>query len=223
MRMVLKDRVGLLGDVHAEDSLLADALARLADSGIETILCVGDVADGPGNLDRACEFLASHHVITVGGNHDRWLLADTVRDLPDAHHRSQLAPSSLAFLRSLPPTREFSSSMGQVMLCHGLGANDMAGVSTDDFGYALESNFELQTLIRERAFDVIVNGHTHKPMVRRFGQLTVVNAGTLFRHHTPGYVVVDFSSGDVTWHGLAGSAGEGRLLGTIRANAVDAG
>jgi predicted phosphodiesterase len=99
----------------------------------------------------------------------------------------------------------------------------MAGVSTDDFGYALESNFELQTLIRERAFDVIVNGHTHKPMVRRFGQLTVVNAGTLFRHHTPGYVVVDFSSGDVTWHGLAGSAGEGRLLGTIRANAVDAG
>lgn len=219
--IVLKNRVGLLGDVHAEDALLSEALGRLADSEIETILCAGDVADGPGDVDRACELLSQHHVITVGGNHDRWLLADTVRDLPDANHCSQLAPSSVAFIRSLPRTRELSSPMGRVLLCHGLGSNDMAGVSPDDFGYAIESNLELQGLLRHGAFDIILNGHTHKPMVRRFGRMTIVNAGTLFRHHTPGYVVLDFASGDVTWHGLGDSARERRLLGALRADETD--
>ena len=115
--------------------------------------------------------------------------------------------------------------MRQIARCHGETRRNVACRRSAQrwFGYALESNLDLHSLIRERAFDVVINGHTHKPMVRRLGQLTVVNAGTLFRHHTPGYVVVDFASGDVTWHGLAGSAEEGRLLGTIRVQDVDAG
>jgi predicted phosphodiesterase len=91
----------------------------------------------------------------------------------------------------------------------------MAGVSPDDFGYALESNFELQALLQEGAFDIVLNGHTHKPMVRRFGRMSIVNAGTLFRHHTPGYVVLNFQSGEVMWHGLGACAREQRLLGQL--------
>ncbi len=216
MESILRNRVGLLGDVHAEDALLAEAIRRLAVIGAETILCVGDVTDGPGDVDRTCALLAAHHVVTVCGNHDRWVLSDTVRDLPDAVRRDQLAPASLAFLRSLPATRELSSPFGRVLLCHGLGANDMAGVTPDDFGYALECNFDLQRLVADDELRVVLNGHTHKPMLRTFGRLTIANAGTLFREHGPGFVVLDFSSGDVTWHELGTAAGNSRLLGSLR-------
>ncbi|NUP12307.1 MAG: metallophosphoesterase family protein [Polyangiaceae bacterium] len=214
---ILENRIGLIGDVHAEDALLSEAIRRLADAGIETILCTGDIADGPGDVDRACELLAAHHVLTVSGNHDRWVLTDSVRNLPDAVRRDELASKTLAYMRALPRTREFSSRFGRVLLCHGLGTNDMAGVSPDDFGYALESNLELQRLMLDGEVSIVLNGHTHKPMLRRFGQLTIVNAGTLFRKHNPGYVVVDFSAGDVVWHALEGSAADQRALGCLRA------
>lgn len=92
----------------------------------------------------------------------------------------------------------------------------MASVKPDDFGYALESNVELQQLVAEGAIRVVLNGHTHRAMVRTFGQLTIVNAGTLFREHEPGYVVVDFSDGEVSWHGLTAPAPAERNLGYLR-------
>jgi predicted phosphodiesterase len=212
--LVLDGRVGLIGDVHAEDRLLELALTRLRDSGAETILCVGDLTDGPGSIDRVCALLAEHQVITVSGNHDRWVLGDTMRDLPYAIGRSEYSASALAFLRSLDRTHELSSSRGRVCLCHGLGTNDMAGVMPDDYGYGLEFNTELQALIADPDLAIVLNGHTHKPMVRHFPGLTIVNAGTIFHEHEPGYVVVDFDRGGVTWCSLESEAIQ-RTLGSL--------
>lgn len=213
---ILADRVGLIGDVHAEDRLLEGVLAELAAAGVETILCTGDIADGPGSVDRACALLAEHHVIAVRGNHDRWVLGDTVRNLPDAVRLSALAPRTIAYLNGLPRTYAFSSELGGVMLCHGLGKSDMSSVSADDTGYALESNFDLQSLIADPDLQIVINGHTHSAMLRHFPGVTVVNAGTIFHRHDPCYVVADFSSGEVTRHGLSG-ARETRVLGSLRA------
>lgn len=214
MSSVLSGRVGLIGDVHAEDRLLELALTRLRDSGVERILCVGDLTDGPGSIDRVCELLAEHHVITVSGNHDRWVLTDTMRDLPYAIWRNQLSKDTLAFLRNLDRVHEMSSGRGRVCLCHGLGTNDMAGVTPDDYGYALEFNTELQALIADPDLAIVLNGHTHKPMVRHFPGLIIVNAGTIFHEHQPGYVVVDFDRGGVTWYSLEDESVQ-RTLGSL--------
>lgn len=223
MRNVLENSIGLIGDVHAEDQLLQDAISRLSEAGVERILCVGDVADGPGSVERACRLLADHHIATVRGNHDRWVLSDAMRDLPDAVRRDALASGTLAYLHGLPRTLEFSSPRGRVMLCHGLGSNDMSSVGPDDFGYALESNLDLQQLLADDEIQLVFNGHTHKPMVRHFKGLTLVNAGTLFREHDPGYVIVDFSSGDVKWHGLASPTRDSRSLGSLQCSPDEAG
>jgi predicted phosphodiesterase len=211
---VLDGRVGLIGDVHAEDRLLEIALERLSDAGIEKILCVGDLTDGPGSIGRVCALLTEHQVVTVSGNHDRWLLTDKMRDLPYAIWRNQLSAGAVAFLRGLDSTRELSSSRGRVCLCHGLGANDMAGVMPDDFGYGLEMNFDLQRLIADPDLAIVLNGHTHKPMVRHFAGLSIVNAGTIFHAHEPGYVVVDFDQGGVTWCSLESESVQ-RTLGSL--------
>lgn len=207
--------IGILGDVHAEDVLLERALAELTALGADALLCTGDIPDGPGNLARCCELLAEHGVTTVRGNHERWLLADTMRDLPEAHRRHQLPDEVIAFVEALPATQRLSSSLGEVLLCHGLGDDDMGSVLPDDRGYALEVNDELHRLRQNPTVDIVINGHTHRPMVRHFDGLTIVNAGTLLHRHDPGFVFANLETGRVDYHRLHARAGERVRLGSL--------
>ena len=81
---VLAARVGVIGDVHAEDALLRNALDHFSTSSIESILCTGDVVDGLGSAQKCCDLLQEYGVLAVRGNHDRWFAEGTFRDLADA-------------------------------------------------------------------------------------------------------------------------------------------
>jgi putative phosphoesterase len=190
-------RVGLIGDLHAEDEALEFALTELKKLGADTLLQVGDIADGPGDLSRTIALLLEHQVQAVRGNHDRWLLGNQFRELPYANELAQVAPAVLTFLQQLPVTREFRSPRGHVLLCHGLGSNDMAGVKPDHEGYDIASNTDLQQLIAERRYRFVLNGHTHRPMLRTFGALSIVNAGTLLRDFERCFSFVDFERGEL--------------------------
>jgi predicted phosphodiesterase len=190
-------RVGLIGDLHAEHEALAFALTELRKLGAETLLQVGDIADGPGDLTRTVELLREYEVLSVRGNHDRWLLGNQLRELPYARQLSDVAPIVVDYLSSLPVTLEFRSPRGHVLLCHGLGTNDMVGVKPDHEGYDISSNTELQRLITERRYRFVLNGHTHRPMLRTFGPLSIVNAGTLLRDDERCFTYVDFERGEL--------------------------
>jgi putative phosphoesterase len=189
-------RTGIIGDVHGEDVRLENAL-RFMQERSEKVFCTGDVVDGAGDVNRCCALLQEHEVVTVRGNHDRWLLEDSMRDLTEATPLAELNQESLAFLQALPLTHAFDTVAGRVLLCHGMGENDMQRVTPDDYGYALEVKYELHDLINAREFRIVIAGHTHRPMVRDFGGLTVINAGTLYRNHKPRVLLVDFASGEV--------------------------
>jgi len=195
--MQVLGRVGLIGDLHAEDEALAFVIAELGRLGADTLLQVGDIADGPGDLTRTIELLVEHRVLAVRGNHDRWQLADELRTLPHARLRSEIAPSVVEFLSALPPTRALGSPRGHVLLCHGLGHNDMVGVKPDHEGYDIAMNQELQQLIAEKHFSFVLNGHTHRPMLRAFGQLSLINAGTLLREYERCFTFIDFERGEL--------------------------
>lgn len=193
-------RIGILGDVHAEDELLESALNFFAGENLDSVLCTGDVVDGAGDANRCCELLRQFDVLTVRGNHDRWILENTLRDLPDATPRDGLTSDNLTFLRGLSSTRFFQTTAGTLLLCHGMGENDMQGVTPNDEGYALEFKDELQRLRREKTADFIIAGHTHRRMVRDFGGLVVINAGTLFRIQQPCVATADFNQRWVQFH-----------------------
>ena len=190
-------RVGLIGDLHAEHEALAFVIGELTRLGAETLLQVGDIADGPGDLDASIALLKEHRVLAVRGNHDRWLLSGQARDLPFATKLGQASQASLDYLLQLPVTRELRSPRGNVLLCHGLDKNDMVGVRPDHEGYDIIWNTELQKLIAERRYRFVLNGHTHRAMLRTFGSLSIVNAGTLFREYERSFTYVDFERGDL--------------------------
>jgi putative phosphoesterase len=184
-------KFGLVGDIHAEDERLDAALAIFRRERVDQVLFVGDVVDGKGDVDRCCALLAAANALGVRGNHDRWLLEDRMRTLPNAHHRSELAPQSLALLSALPATRDITTPRGLLLLCHGVGDDDMQRLKADDEGYALESNLALAIVTDARRWTYAVGGHTHERMVRSFGDLIFVNPGTLAFDHAPCCAIFD--------------------------------
>lgn len=202
-------RLGIIGDVHAEDERLRVAITAFEREGVDRILCCGDVADGHGDVDRACALLVAHDVKTVRGNHDRWLRDDDMRTLPNAHRMTSLAPRSIELLKSLPATITIDVPGGKLLLCHGVGENDMCRLMESDSGYAISSNEDLLKVLFDPSISLMVCGHTHAPMVRRFERgagrpaLVVVNAGTLAREDDPGFVLLDLAARRAVFHRIA--------------------
>ncbi len=188
-------RCGVIGDVHTERVRLQGVLTHLRALGLEHIVCTGDVPDGPHGareVDACCALLGAAGVYTISGNHDRWLQDSEMRDLPGATDRHELTQATLDFLAALPVTLSLRTPSGSLLVCHGMGEDDMAGLQSFDRGLALESNEALQELLRQRRYRYVVAGHTHRPMVRAIEGITFINAGTLLGGQSPCCAVADF-------------------------------
>lgn len=202
-------RFGLIGDVHAEDERFGVAISAFAREKVDRILCCGDLVDGHGDVDRTCSTLALHGVTTVRGNHDRWIREDELRTLPNAHRMTELSPLSIEMLKTLPRTVLIDVPGGKLLLCHGVGENDMCCLRDFDTGYALASNDDLLKVLFDASITIMVGGHTHAPMVRSFERgagkpaLVVVNAGTLAREDDPGFAILDVAQRRVERYAIA--------------------
>jgi predicted phosphodiesterase len=199
-------RCVVVGDVHAEHERLADALQWAARVDVDVIACTGDVVDGNGDASRCCELLLSHNVVCVSGNHDRWLFTGLLRDRPKATALDSLAAEHRRFLKTLPAYRELETSIGRMLLCHGIGSSDLEKITEFDTDYSLKVNRALQGVLESKRYRVMVNGHSHCRLVRAVESLTVVNAGTLCHAEDPGILRIDFERNLLQWHGFDGSS-----------------
>jgi predicted phosphodiesterase len=192
-------RIGVIGDVHAEDRLLAAVLHFLNGQRPDALLCTGDIVSGPGDPVACWKLLRDNQVHVVRGNHDRWhtergnqepvsALAEALRAVAPLVHEPAMFDRWLASLRR---TILLETVAGPLLLCHGLGENDMARLMPDETGYALENNLPLWKLLAEHPNGLVVCGHSHHRLVRRFEDTVIVNAGCLLRQHQPCCLLLD--------------------------------
>jgi putative phosphoesterase len=191
-------KIGIIGDIHAENMQLTKALDKLSSLSVEIILSVGDIVDGDGDAEVCCDLLHQNSVIAVRGNHDQWFLSNQYgKTCPN-----DLSDFSKEFLAKLPVTQEIQTTQGCLLLCHGIGEHDMARITADDYGYSLEANYELQEVVCSNRYVFMVNGHTHRNMVRKFNQLTIINAGSLISTQEPIVSVLDTKMGSVQFFSI---------------------
>jgi putative phosphoesterase len=197
----LVHRVGIIGDVHTEHRALEAALTYLREvSRLDALLCTGDVVDGldGGDAGRCCVLLQQEGVRTIRGNHDRWFFESDAARAAAANAGMHLA--ARAFLSSLPKTLTFDTPRGQLLLCHGLADDDMAGI------YPGGDEETIRRTLKERRvylwYRVVVAGHTHRRMVRTVGTVTIINAGTLQWGYEPCFCVADFDDGWVQFYNV---------------------
>lgn len=200
-------RVGIIGDVHAEDKALEAVLRFLLSyryHALDALLCTGDLVTGQGDAARAITLLRDAGAFVVRGNHDRWFVWDSPRQrgvgydtLEFATPDEEVSGLTRDFLTALPVTLPFSTPAGPLLLCHGTGTDDMAGVYPNDPDEALAANHALHRLWAERHYRFLVAGHTHRRMLRPLDHLTVINPGTLKRDPrvSNGFLIADFEAG----------------------------
>jgi putative phosphoesterase len=210
-------KIGIIGDIHAEHEQLDAAIRQLESMAVQVILCAGDIVDGNGDADKCCQLLDQHGVLTVRGNHDNWMV--------DGHNSitplEQLSEFSRNYITALPATRDILTALGNLLLCHGIGTHDMKRITPDDYGYALESNFELQEVVFSEKYTFMVNGHTHQRMARKFNQMTIINGGSLISGHQPCVTMLDTEAGTVRFFDLSKKSSD-NLLKTVELSKIQA-
>lgn len=200
----MENRIGVLKDIHCQDIKLKIALDYLKGK-VNKIYGVGDIVDGKGNCKACIDQLKDHNVLSVKGNHDRWLLNNEMRGIPGFTKSNEIEEKGRDYLKGLPQTISLIINSYRILICHGINNNDMALLKPDDYGYGLECKEELWELIHSNMYDLMISGHTHQDMVRKIEQLWIVNAGSFDSEENANFVVIDFNTLFVETYKINGS------------------
>jgi putative phosphoesterase len=168
----------ILSDIHGNWPAL-EAVLR-AEPDFDGVAFCGDVVDyGP--FPREClRWLADHADHVVRGNHDNALGFDadcrcmgTFREFSvatRAWHRTLLDETDRLFLRRMPTLRCFGWEGRNFRMAHATPQGDLFEyLAADQWGERVQA----------LDADVVLLGHTHVQGLRKFGEMTVINPGSV--------------------------------------------
>ena len=184
-------RIALTSDVHGNDVAFAAVVADIGRLGVESVVSLGDVAQGGAQPAEALDRLRALGARTVMGNSDAFLL-EVPTDSPEPVTERQLevrewtlgrlADDHLAFMRSFEPTVELVEGSTRILCFHG---------SPGSYDDVLLPEWEGATLApfeEHGDVDLLAGGHTHTQWTRRIGSALFVNPGSVglaYDRHQP--------------------------------------
>lgn len=177
-------RFAAIADIHGNAAALEAVLADIAAQGIQTvdIVNLGDCLSGPLEAGRTADILVPLQLVTVRGNHDRYLIEHAAGDMHEweADAFSQLTARHLDWLRALPFDVVFRDV---AYLCHARPQDDgtyWLEQVTPEGRVVLRDQAEIEAWAEGIAQPLILCGHTHLPRVVRLsdGRL-IVNPGSV--------------------------------------------
>jgi len=168
--------VGMISDVHSNLTALRAVLSEMGRLGVSCVLGAGDLVGYYTFPDEVLELLAARGVRSIAGNHDRAVATGDFSRLNEVAAvaarwtAARIAPASRAFLERLPRRHRLEVDGRRVLLVHGSPRDD------DEYVYPLGPD---AWPFGELDVDVLVMGHTHVQWEGIFGDLLVVNPGSV--------------------------------------------
>lgn len=162
--------LGVVSDAHGNAAALRRALSVLRSAGAEEIVFLGDAVGYVPSI-AAFDVVEDEGLPSLRGNHEDMLLEGTTPPDRDAIYghaatASLLDPSRRARMKAWPTRRLLAG--GTVLAIHGSPTDPISGYVYPDT--PLEGFAPLTP--------IVVMGHTHRPFVRRAGDVLYVNAGS---------------------------------------------
>ena len=172
-------RIGLLADIHGNLIALESVLNELKQEQVDRLICLGDVvALGP-QPHEVLERLRELKCPVVIGNTDDWYLQplpegdDELREIV-GWGLGQLTDADLAYLRSFQPVIKMKLETGQTLFCsHG------SPRSYHDVVASTTPVAEIRRMFVGVQAGIMVGGHTHVQMLRRYEQALLINPGSV--------------------------------------------
>src|SRR5512142_988633 len=97
-------RIAVIADIHGNAAALESVLADIQSRAVDLTINLGDIASGPLWPRETLELLARHPMLTVRGNHDRWVSGPDPAGMgaSDRFAHRELADAQRAWLGGLP-------------------------------------------------------------------------------------------------------------------------
>lgn len=179
-------RFAVIADIHGNALALEAVLADIDALGIADILNLGDHLSGPLEAARTADLILARDMVSVSGNHDRYLCGD-----PASLHQweadcwHELTPAHHAWLADLPFSRVWKD---EVFLCHATPQQDtvywLETVSPEGIVHA-RPLAEVEAMAEGVPQSLILCGHTHLARIVRLSDgRMIVNPGSV---GCPGY------------------------------------
>lgn len=170
-------KIVVISDLHSN----FDALAALPELGDE-LWVLGDLVNYGPSPSEVVNFVRSHSKTVVRGNHDHAVGFDVdprctaryaeMADSTMQYSKAKLDGDALTFLRELPLNRVEERDGRSFYLCHAIPSNPL-------YGYCPQDSDLWAKELEQVDADFLLVGHTHTPFIRKIGNKTVVNPGSL--------------------------------------------
>jgi putative phosphoesterase len=175
-------RIAFISDIHGNLLALEAVLADLEQQAVDKVVCLGDVCFGP-QVHECLARVRELECPVILGNWDSWsTLEFPPADDPvgvmlyeiGAWWARSLTDDDRTFVQTFHPTLELPLGNGSRMLCfHG------SPHSFNDWILATTPDEELEKMFEGADTALLVGGHTHLQMLRRFGPSLIVNPGSV--------------------------------------------
>lgn len=176
-------RLGILGDIHGNLPALKAVLHAARLNNVERLLINGDFVGYYFWPSQVLDELTEWKLSAVRGNHEDMLIqsqnnSDCLLRVNKKYGTGiqialeTLSSNQLDWLKNLPHQLNLTFDDHSLLLCHG------SPWSVDEYVYPNSSD-ETFARCAEGAHTWVVMGHTHYPFIRKTGNTTLINPGSV--------------------------------------------
>jgi putative phosphoesterase len=170
-------KIAVISDIHAN----FDALSALP-GGYDELWVLGDLVNYGPQPAEVVDYISQRATLVVRGNHDHCIAYDEdprctprFRAMATATRKftgQVLSDSQKQFLHDLPLRADVERGNTHFCLLHSAPSNPL-------YGHYGENSDRWPAEAESITADVLFVGHTHRPFLRRIGDRTVCNPGSL--------------------------------------------
>lgn len=177
-------RLAILSDIHGNLPALEAVLVELTEERIDQVICLGDVAASGPQPGETLDRVKALGWPVIMGNTDGWLLAPQLKEHTtsfgqycqdiDLWCAQQISEEQKAFIRSFQPSTLITLSPQHTLLAYHGSPRSYHERILD-----ITSEAELDVIFGKAPATILVGGHTHAQLWRRYRDKLILNPGSV--------------------------------------------
>lgn len=167
-------KIAMISDIHGNNSAFQTVWKKIKNYPL--IINAGDFTGYYPDINQVINQLKAKNIKNILGNHDRFIISgrlpaninpEIIKPFQD--NLKEISPQNMKYLKNLKKSEILEIDGLKIGLYHGSPFN------ADEYIYPDSSLSRFNKL----KFDVLILGHTHWPMIKKVGKMTIINPGSV--------------------------------------------